>query len=95
MIMSKQDMSLDIRRQAANYKQSLKGLRKMAKDSFEHNDLRWKYEVNRRLQDCPNEIEYPIENNIMEYWEKVDAERGWSEFAQCLDKYLKRVRIID
>jgi len=93
--MSKQEVNNDIRRQAANYKQSMKELRRMAKDSAEHNKLRWNYEVNRRLADCPNEIEYPITNNIMEYWEKIDAERGWSEFAQCLDKYLKKIRIID
>ena len=56
-----------IRRDAASYKQSIKELRLMAKDSAEHNELRWNYEVNRRLQDCDNEIEYPIEKNIMEY----------------------------
>jgi len=67
MKMSKQEVNNDIRRQAANYKQSMKELRRMAKDSAEHNKLRWNYEVNRRLADCPNEIEYPITNNIMEY----------------------------
>ena len=93
--MNKREANDLVRRQAANYKQSVKELRRMAANSFEHNDLRWNYEVNRRLQDCENEIQYPIETNIMEYWEKVDAERGWSEFAQALDKYLKSVKVID
>jgi len=84
-----------LRRDAANYKQSVKELRAVAKETTERNNLRWNYNVNRRLQDCDNEIEYPIEKNIMEYWEKVDAEKGWHEFAQALDKYLKRVKVVD
>jgi len=65
--MNKREANDLVRRQAANYKQSVKELRRMAANSFEHNDLRWNYEVNRRLQDCENEIQYPIETNIMEY----------------------------
>ena len=65
--MNKQEATRDVRRIAASYKQSIKELRVMAKDSAEHNELRWNYEVNRRLADCENDIEYPIENNIMEY----------------------------
>ena len=93
--MAQQKVSDQIRRDAASYKQSIKDLRLMKKETTERNDLRWKYETSRRLQDCPNEIEYPIENNIMEYWDHVDAEKGWHEFAQALDKYLKSVKVID